>query len=153
MKARPLIALSALGVASVALATDILVNAGRWEVTSVIEYGPQRPQGLPASEKSTDIHCLAKEVGLDAKAPLPLAAADCKLGNYRKDGSVVKFTAVCEEGTLDYAVESTSTTVKGTAVFKSKDPSLLFTVRFEGKRTGPGCSAAELEKYKQHDEE
>jgi uncharacterized protein DUF3617 len=150
MKTRILMALSALGLATAAWATDILVNSGRWEVTSLVDYGPNRPRGLPPSEKATEIHCLAKQVGLDAKAPLPLAAVDCKLGNYRKEGSVVKFTAVCEEGTLDYAVESTSTTFKGTAFFKSKDPSLLFTVRFEGKRTGPSCSAAELEKYEQN---
>lgn len=152
MKARVLIALSALGLAGAALAADILVNAGRWEVTSVVDYGPKRPQGLPPPEKTTDIHCLAKQVGLDAKAPVPLAAADCRLGNYRKQGSVVKFTAVCEEGTLDYVVDSSPTTISGTAVFHGKDPSMLFTVRFEGKRTGPSCSAAELAKYNQHDE-
>jgi hypothetical protein len=152
MKTRALIVLSTLGLASVTLATDILVSAGRWEVTSLVDYGPKRPEGLPPAEKTTDIHCLDKRPGLDAKAPLPLAAADCKIGNHRKDGSVAKFTAVCEEGTLDYVVDSSPTKFSGTAVFRSKDPPMVFTVRFEGRRTGASCSAAELEKYNRYDD-
>lgn len=152
MKARVMVALAFLGIATVAMATEILVNAGRWEVTSEVDYGPNRPAGLPAAEKSRDIHCLAKKSGIQAKAPLPLAAADCKLGNYRKAGSTVKLTATCEEGTLDYVIDAQPTQLSGTAVFKPKEGTLRFTVKFEGKRTGPSCSAAELAEYNKYEE-
>ena len=78
---------------------------------------------------------------------MPFAAADCKILNFRKEGTTAKFTAQCEEGTIDYAIDSTATTFKGTAQYHGPDPSLKFNVQFEGRRTGPSCSASELEKY------
>lgn len=147
MKSRLLIVLTTLGLAAAALANDIVVNAGRWVVTGEIQYGPKRPAGLPASEKIDDVHCLAKASGFDAKAPVPFAAEDCKILNFRKEGSTARFTAKCEEGTIDYVIDSTATTFKGNARYHGPDPSLVFNVQFEGRRTGPSCSAAELEKY------
>jgi hypothetical protein len=152
MKARLLAALGLLGAAA-AMATDILVIAGRWEVNQHIDYGAERPAGMPANEKSTDIHCLAKGAGELVKAPLPLIAEGCKVSNYRKEGSTVKFTAKCEEGNIEFAVDARATTVSGTAVLVTQEPKMRITVRFEGKRTGASCSAAELKEYKKYDEE
>jgi len=132
-----------VAVATTVLAADVLVRVGRWEVTGEVKYGPQRPQGVPASDKYTDIECVTEKFVLDAKTPIPMPE-DCNITNYVRDGRMVKFTASCDENIVDYSIESTADTYHGTTVSRGKDPATHFTARFEAKRTGSRCSAEEL---------
>lgn len=67
MKIRVYLAVTSLAATSAAVATDVLFNPGRWEVTGEIQYGQNRPPGTPASERFSDIRCLANQVGIGAK--------------------------------------------------------------------------------------
>lgn len=149
MKATVFLPLLICGLATAAAPTDILVDAGRWEVSGEIQYGPNRMPGMPASETFTDVHCLTEAQGIQVQAPLPLMAADCKLTNYRRQGNSVSFTASCEGTTLDMTLDSRATQFSASAITRGGEPEAQFKVNFRGKRTGPSCSAAERKAYEE----
>lgn len=146
MKNRALAAsLIAVGLASAAFAADWIIAPGRWETTGEIRYGPQRPPGVPAVDKYADVDCISEKWALAANAPIPLPDENCKVTNHRAEGRKVTFTVTCDDTVLDYVIDTVPGAYSGTAVSRGKDPAAHFTVKFESKRTGPRCSAQELE--------
>jgi opacity protein-like surface antigen len=145
MKKRVLAAwLSAIGLASAAFAADWLIAPGRWETTGEVQYGPQRPRGMPAVNKYSNVDCISEKWALSAKAPIPLPDESCKISNQRNEGRRVSFTVQCDDTVLDYVIDTRPDAYSGTAVSRGKDPATHFTVKFDSKRTGPRCSAKEI---------
>jgi len=146
MKNRVLAAsLIAGGLASMALAADWIIAPGRWETTGEVRYGPNRPEGIPPVDKYATVDCISERYALAAKAPIPLPDDSCKVSNQRTEGRRVTFTVACDDTLLDYVIDTRPDAYSGTAVSRGKDPATHFTVKFDSKRTGPRCSAKELE--------
>lgn len=139
------IVLIATGLVSTAFAADWIIAPGRWETTGEVHYGPKRLPGMPAVEKYTNIDCISEKWALAAKAPIPLPDESCTLSNQRMEGRRLTFTLACDDTVLDYVIDTQPDAYSGTAVSRGKDPATHFTVRFASKRTGPRCSAKEIE--------
>lgn len=146
MKNRALAAsLIAAGLVSTAFAADWIIAPGRWETKGEVRYGPHRPQGVPATDQYANVDCISEKWALAANAPIPLPDESCKVTNHRNQGRRVTFTVACDDAVLDYVIDTAPDAYTGTAVSRGKDPATHFTVKFESKRTGPRCSAKELE--------
>jgi hypothetical protein len=146
MKIRALAAsLIAAGLVSAAFAADWIIAPGRWETTGEVRYGPKRPAGMPAVDRYSTVDCISEKWALAATAPIPLPDDSCKVSNHRTEGRRVTFTVACDDTVLDYVIDTLPGAYSGTAVSRGKDPATHFTVKFESKRTGPRCTAKEIE--------
>ena len=146
MKKRALAAwLIAIGLASAALAADWIIAPGRWETTGEMHYGAKRPRGMPAVQKYAHVDCISEKWALAANAPIPLPDDSCKVTNHRTEGRRVTFTVSCDDTVLDYVIDTLPDSYSGTAVSRGKDPATHFTAKFVSKRTGPRCTAKEIE--------
>ena len=135
----------AAGLASAAFAADWIIAPGRWETKGEIRYGPKRPAGIPAVDNYSNVDCISEKWALAANAPIPLPDESCKVTNHRTEGRKVTFTVTCDDTVLDYVIDAVPGAYTGTAVSRGDDPATHFTVKFESRRTGPRCSAKEIE--------
>lgn len=136
----------ALAAASTALAVELIMRPGRWEVTAQMYFGGrQLPPGMSLAKPMTSVTCITPEEVKQAQSPIPLPDKSCKVSDYQADGQEITFTVRCEEATMKYQLTVHSPdSYSGASISHGEDPSQEMTIKFAGKRTGDACSAQEL---------
>ena len=105
---------------------------GKWQVTSQVEMA-NMPMKIPAT--TTEV-CVTKEMAEKPEPPKNPRQTDCKVSDYKIEGSTVSWTMSCEkqkmtgEGKITYSAD----TFEGSMHAKMGDMEL--TTKYSGKRLG-----------------
>lgn len=126
---------AALFVLVVAMALPLFggpQRAGKWQMTIQTDI-PNMPMKMPPV---TVEQCVTKEQAERPEPPKSPRQNDCKVSDYKIDGSTVSWTMTCEkqhmtgEGKITYSAES----FEGSMHMKSEQMDI--TSKYSGKRIG-----------------
>lgn len=144
MNRRTATALALVGI-SVSLVAQGPRRDGKWEVTTQMSM-----EGMPAMPPTTMTQCITKEEAADPQKAVPQppagrggAPSDCKMSDYKTEGSKVTYTMTCSspqqvvmKGEMVYGADKfDGTTTMNMAMGRGGQP-MTATMKMAGKRLG-----------------
>lgn len=85
-----------LVLASAAIARELIMKPGRYEVTGRIDYGAATRPGRPPADDIREFSCLTEPLLTSAKVPMSLPEG-CAVKAYRAEGAAHVLVAKCED--------------------------------------------------------
>jgi hypothetical protein len=123
----------ALALAAFAADNKSPMKPGKWQITIQMDM-PNMPMKMPPM---TVTQCITKEQAENPQPPKTKKDDDCKISNYKLDGSTVTWSIDCPKQNMtgDGKITFSGDTYDGVTNLKKAD--MAITQKFSGKYLGP----------------